>query len=199
MIKEIFPVKIYKTRFIGNLEFLKKMIIPNLGNIFDRTKDNNQVSMREKGLCSYNEERNLHLSNETTELVNFINHHARIFWKELEYTGKNINIMEMWANLYPPGSFIDLHNHSPVPLTASFYLQKDVDSGNIEFEHPLATLLKHQPINYVNRNTYEKMFYHTVDVEEGDLVIFPGWLNHRTTVNSSMNDRIIIGANIWGT
>ena len=31
----------------------------------------------------------------------------------------------------------------------------------------------------------------------GDLVIFPGWLNHETSVNESDDDRIIIGANYF--
>jgi ectoine hydroxylase-related dioxygenase (phytanoyl-CoA dioxygenase family) len=65
------------------------------------------------------------------------------------------------------------------------------------FENPLEALLKHQPIKALqDRNTYHTLFDHEVKVEAGDLVIFPGWLRHKTQVNSSNSDRIMIGANI---
>lgn len=195
MIEHIFPVKIYKTQYTGKLEELKSTLIPKLDSVFEKTKLNNQGSMR-GGLCSYNAVRDLHSWPELSPYIDFLNKHLPIYWKELGYKKEPV-IAEMWANKYSQGSFIDTHNHSPITVTASFYLQKPVDSGNICFVNPLDTLLKYQPLEDLdNRNIYHKMFNYEVDVKEGDVVMFPGWLNHETQPNNSNLDRIIIGTNV---
>ena len=152
--------------------------------------------MRDHGLCSYNAERNLHKLPEFKTVVDFVNEHANNFWTELGYYGVPC-IYEQWANKYPQNAFIDIHDHAPITLTASFYLKKESGAGNLVFENPLATILKHQPYsNLHNRNQYHTLFEHSVEISEGDLVMFPGWLKHRTEANRSGSDRIIIGTNI---
>lgn len=195
MIENIFPIKIYKTKFTGNLEELQSILIPKLDSVFEKTKSNNQGSMR-GGLCSYNAVRDLQNWSELKHYIDFLQEHLLIYWKELGYR-KEPKIAEMWANKYTPGSFIDTHNHSPVAVTVSFYLQKPTNSGNICFVNPIDTLLKHQPFRELeNKNSYHKMFNYEVDVTEGDVVMFPGWLQHETVPNDSELDRIIIGTNV---
>lgn len=197
MIELIHPIKIYKTKYTGDLARLKSVVIPKLNEVFEKTKSNNQYSMRYDGLCSYNVVRNLNQWDELQPYMSFLKEHLDIYWKELGYNQRcKPNIVEMWANMYKQGSFIDAHNHSPIAITASFYLQKSCNSGNIVFEHPLETLLKHQPINYDDVDSYGTLFDKEVIVEEGDLVMFPGWLRHKTTPNLDNTDRIIIGANV---
>jgi uncharacterized protein (TIGR02466 family) len=197
MIENLFPVKIYKTKYTSNFDELRNVILPKLESVFNATVSNNQGSMR-GGLCSYNVVRDLHLWPELYPYVNFLNAHLPVYWKELGYNSMiPPKIFEMWANKYTPHSFIDTHNHSPIPITISFYLQTNKDSGNIVFEHPNSTLLKHQPVHGLDdRNTYHTLFDHEIDIEEGDIIMFPGWLKHKTTPNVSKNDRIMIGANV---
>ena len=195
MIKNIFPIKIYKTNFAEDLEKLKSILIPKLEPIFEKTKLNNQGSMR-GGLCSYNVARDLHHWPELKQYVSFLKTHISLYWNELGY-GDTPKITEMWANKYPPHSFIDTHNHSPIPITVSFYLQKVENSGNIRFTNPNDTILKYQPcIGLTDRNNYHNMFNTEIDVVEGDVVMFPGWINHATSINNSTSDRIVIGTNI---
>ncbi len=197
MIELIHPIKVYKTKYTGDLDTIINSIMPKLDSVFEQTKLNNQDSMRYDGLCSYNVVRDMHRWPELTPYVDFLNHHLQLYWKELNYdTSRPPSIFEMWANVYKQGSFIDAHNHSPITITVSFYLKKPAQGGNIVFEHPLETLLKHQPIDYKNIDNYGSWFDHTVEVEEGDVVMFPGWLRHKTTPNLDQSDRIIIGANI---
>jgi len=197
MIKNIFPIKIYRSKYLGNLEELKKHVIPNLSDIFDLTEQNNQGSMRHNGLCSYNVCNDLSNHVDLYDLESFVQSEANNFWNSLHYSKNGCKIYQTWANTFKPGSFIDAHNHSPIPLTASFYLQKPYNSGNLIFENPQNLLLKHQPYAELrNLSNYHTLFDHTVDVEEGDLVIFPGYLNHKTSKNCSSQERIIIGFNI---
>lgn len=194
MINSLFPIKIYKTKFTGDMSSL-------LGTLekfieFDNTLINNQGSMRGNGVCSYVERRDLHTLPEFKLLVDFITEQAANYWRELNYDDfYKPKIVEMWYNVYKKDSFIDLHNHAPRVLTSSFYLRKTPGVGNIVFENPLSTLLKHQPYQ-INKNTYHTLFEQEFDAETGDLVLFPGWLNHRTNVNTLDEDRIMIGTNI---
>ncbi len=195
MIVDIFPLKIYKTH-IQDVENLLPSLQPLLEESYEKTTCNNQGSMRNNGLCSYNVSRELHKDPAFAPIVDIINHHVSIFWKELGY-GHTPYIFEMWSNKYVPGSFIDSHNHSPIPLTVSLYLKKEENSGNIVFEHPLETLLKHQPYKSLqDRDAYHTLFDHELEVTTGDLVIFPGYLRHKTQSNNSQTERIMIGANI---
>ena len=195
MIENIFPIKIYKTNFSEGLEELKSILIPKLEPIFEKTKLNNQGSMR-GGLCSYNVARDLHHWPELKQYVSFLKTHISLYWNELGY-GDTPKITETWANQYPPDSFIDTHNHSPIPITISFYLQKSKDSGNIRFTDPNEAVLKYQPFaGLASRDNYHNMFVREIEVVEGDVVMFPGWINHATSINNSTEDRIIIGTNV---
>jgi uncharacterized protein (TIGR02466 family) len=196
MIENIFAVSIYKTKYQGDIVELQNNVIPLLAPVFEETLKDNQGSMREGGLCSYNVARNLQSIPELKDFVDFLTEHTNIYWNHLGYSGSPA-IVEMWANRYSHGSFIDSHNHSPVPLTASFYLKKDKGSGNIVFEHPNEVILKHQPYSFDHRSSYHQLFDHELNVEEGDLVIFPSYIRHKTIPNQTLTDRIIIGANIF--
>ena len=91
--------------------------MPELDSVFEKTKLNNQDSMRHGGLCSYNAVRNLHTWPQLQSYVDFLKTHIDIYWKELNYDlNRQPQIFEMWANIYKHGSFIDIHNHSPIQL-----------------------------------------------------------------------------------
>lgn len=193
---KLFPIPVYKASYGGNTETILQSIEDKVSYWLDQTAKNNQGSMRHNGLCSYNVKRNMQHWPELSPIVDFIELHADLYWKELGYNSlMKPGVYEMWANRYPPGSFIDYHNHSPIHMTATFVLQSDEQSGNITFENPLQTLLKHQPFEVTAENYYN-LFETAVESKAGDLVIFPGYLNHKTTVNNSARDRIIIGANV---
>ena len=193
---DIFPVKIYKTQYDGNIELLKSSVLLRLQECHNKTTEFNQGNMRGNGLCSYNVMRDLHTWPELKELVNFINEHAWLYWQAIGYDQKKRpGVYEMWSNVYKHDSFIESHNHAPIHMTASFYLQMPKDGGNLAFEHPNATMLKHQPFD-LNGIRYGATFEHEVNIETGDLIFFPGWLTHKTKPNMSTEDRIIIGANV---
>lgn len=192
---EIFPTRIYLTEYLGDIKELQTKILPKINSLFDITKENNQTSMRGEGICSYNAKRDLNLDPEFKTIVEFINAHSQQYWKELGYDNSmRPEVYEMWANIYKHGSFIETHNHSPIHLTASFYLHHPENGGNIVFENINSTLLKHQPYAFdqIRYNAFEK----EIPVTTGTLVIFPGYMNHRTQPNLSDEDRIIIGSNI---
>jgi uncharacterized protein (TIGR02466 family) len=193
-IHELFSTKIYKNSYSGDLKNLQKSILPKLDDIFEMSKKNNQASMRNGSICSVNVCNNLQDHIDLGDLLDFIKLSLKEYWENLNYIDADLKVYHVWANLYPPGSFIEKHNHSPAPLTASFYLKKPKDSGNIIFENPISTLLRYQPFKGLSdKDNYDVAFDSLLEVKEGDVVIFPGWLIHKTEKNNSLDDRIIIG------
>jgi uncharacterized protein (TIGR02466 family) len=193
--REIFPTQIYVTQYPGDIGKLQHDLLPKVNSLFESAMTNNQSSMRGNGICSYNTTRDLNLDPAFSNVVKFINSHAEKYWQALQYDSSMCpKVYEMWANIYKPNSFIETHNHSPIHMTASFYLQQPDNGGNIMFEHPNSTLLKHQP--YAFDQIRYTAFEQEVAVTTGTLVIFPGYMNHRTQPNMSTDNRIIIGSNI---
>jgi len=199
MIKEIFPTKIYHTRYPGDIQQLKEDLLPQLEPVFEKTKQNNQGSMQQNGLCSYNVARDLHTWPVLHDYTEWLKQEIKECWKYFDYVEGGDLLYDMWANKYPPGSFIAAHNHAPLTVTISFYLQKQEHSGNLVFENPNSNILKYQPTNALqNLDKYHELFDYEVNTSEGDVVMFPAWLTHKTTPHANPNSDIIIGANAIG-
>lgn len=196
---DIFPTKIYHVASSIDCQQMLDTVKDILAASYSKAETNNQMSMRGEGLCSYNVSRKLHHRDEFKPLIQFIETHATIYWKNLGYlSAKRPEVFEMWTNVYKKNSFIDMHSHSPIQLTASFYLQQPNGGGTLAFEHPMIQLMKHQPYNESLIRYHSEFWEHDVAIKTGDLVLFPGYLNHRTRPNQSDQDRIIIGANLCG-
>ena len=195
----IFPTKIYHVSSDIDCQQMLNAVKDILASSYSNTETNNQVSMRGDGLCSYNVSRKLHHQNEFQTLIQFIEAHATTYWKDLGYmSAQRPVVFEMWTNVYKKNSFIDMHSHSPVQMTASFYLQQPAAGGNMALEHPMLQLMKHQPYDHDMIRYHSEFWEHDVAIKTGDLVLFPGYLNHRTRPNQSDQNRIIIGANLCG-
>lgn len=192
---DLFPTKIYKTKYTGDLDLLKADLQPILADSFEKAKTNNQIMMRGPGLSAFYVQRDLHTLAITQPLVEFMNKHIEAYWEDLGYTNKlKPTLLHMWANDYATGSNLDTHNHAPIPVVGVFYLDKEPGIANLVLENPNDIVLNHQPFEL--GDTAYKQFETEIDAESGDLVLFPGYLRHKTLPNTSTNDRIIIGINV---
>ena len=199
MIQNIFPIPIYKIKYSGDLGKLQQDVMPRLKEVFETSTADKQYYIQNNGISCFNTNRNLHLMPELSPYLEFLNEHINVYWKYLNYGGKP-QIVETWANRYATGSFVSFHNHSPIPIAVVFYLKKSKDSGNIVFGHPNEIILKHQPYSVLGADfdsySYPNLFDHELDVEDGDIVMFPGWVNHKTKINAASEDKIIIASNV---
>jgi uncharacterized protein (TIGR02466 family) len=196
---DLFSTKIYHTPSGFDCQKILNSISDILASSYAKVQTNNQMSMRGNGLCTYNAYRKLHNHDEFKLLVSLIETHANRYWRALEYAPlQKPKVYEMWTNVYKKDSFIEMHSHSPVTITASFYLQQPVNGGNLAFENPMLQLMKHQPYDPALIRYHSETWEYSVPVKTGDLILFPGYLNHRTDPNQSDQDRITIGANLWG-
>ena len=100
-------------------------------------------------------------------------------------------IRSMWGNINPKGGMNFTHIHPSGWMSGVYYIQLSKDNNTINFEDPRpARMMDFQ------RSCLSKDEYFTHHVEVGDLLLFPSWLPHFVTPNTSNENRISISFNI---
>ena len=175
----IFPVTIYKTRIEDN-DFLKEKIVssvekalPELDSPEDWATDNLKTSFEgePKGKEVLVGKNNVLLKEKYSNAI------SEIFDREItwEITG------DIWYNYYEKGSYQELHEHIADPFqkihfSCIHYLSYDRDVHTpAEFHDPISAIRAHSL-------TLDKNFvgdFFIPQVEEGDLIMFPAYLQHR--------------------
>jgi uncharacterized protein (TIGR02466 family) len=112
------------------------------------------------------------------------------FSKDYEY-----KILNSWINLHVPGGNTPLHHHGPSVVAISTYLYMPENGGYIEFKNPLEyhNTFYPYPIDDEISNWKE------TKTKTGDVVMFPGWLRHRTQTNRSNENRWVLTTNYFCT
>jgi len=201
MLKDIFPIKIYETEF-PEYEKIQASLTKEITDIFDADLDlyanhrlfNNAYSLEgtEQG-----QHRDLHKILKHQEVIEFIRHHVKEYWKGLGYTRfHQPDIVHMWSNLTPKGGNIIQHNHSPFEIAGSFYVDASPEQGCLALVDPNELIRGRLPY-YENEESKQGRYYfdHIVEPKPGKLVLFPGWLYHKTQKNTVDRPRIVIGLN----
>ena len=113
---------------------------------------------------------------------------------EWKTENKNISINSMWAIINKKNDYNVVHTHPNSYLSAAYYVSApkncgkfQVESLNIAKRHFYPEVLKN---NELNANVAG------IEVKEGDLLIFPGYLPHKVAMNESDEDRIVISFNV---
>ena len=101
-----------------------------------------------------------------------------------------------WATFQKKGDFHDSHHHTNAIYSAVFYVEADEDS--LEFTSPQAKI--HEGFNFSynvkDYNVFNSRAWR-VPVKTGDMVIFPGIINHGSTIHQSDTNRITIGSSFF--
>ena len=95
-------------------------------------------------------------------------------------------IKNLWCQRYKDNQFHGTHNHGAVGYSMVFYAQFDKNC------HQGTTFIS--PFNnWLNGNA----IYHTIDVDEGDVVFFPSFILHECIpVKNNDKERIIFSLNM---
>lgn len=161
--------------------------------IFERAQWNNVDLEKHGGISTYRVDDALHLRAEFKTLAAMVLQNAKLYWKVLDISDNLEPVIDQcWANLHTRGSYTAPHSHSLMPMVASFYLEAPENSGDIVFTNPMEYSLTHIPYNC----TIEDKTETAIHVTSGDLVMFPGWVRHRTRENLSNSRRIVVTFNI---
>jgi len=90
--------------------------------------------------------------------------------------GNTFFIGNSWINVQKKGGYTIEHNHPNVDMVAAAYLRIPYNSGYFEYK--------------------ENLDWKSLPTINGDVIIFPGKLEHRTQVNNSTEDRWVITTNL---
>ena len=107
---------------------------------------------------------------------------------------KNIRIKEMWAIINKKNDFNVIHTHPNCYLSAAYYVKAPKDCGNFKVESQnIAKRYAYPEIANQNELNVEVA---SINISEGDLLLFPAYLPHKVGKNESDDDRIVISFNV---
>mgnify|MGYP001284729939 CR=1 FL=1 len=130
---------------------------------------------------------------------NFLDERMKNYTENVVEIEDKFILTNSWSTITKKGEQHHVHNHPNSIFSLVFYVSSEgKKSGNLVFEFDPCRLEERWHFNFrvkkynqFNSNTWEW------EVETGDLVIFPSWMQHKTRENIADNDRIIIGANYF--
>jgi len=92
---------------------------------------------------------------------------------------ENLYFSNGWYHQYTKLNYYHWHDHPGIRWALVYYVELDESCPKTEF------------INYFGKNTFP-------NVKEGDILIFPGWMKHRSPPNLGNNRKTILSFNIVG-
>jgi len=106
---------------------------------------------------------------------------------------KPVDHINYWFNINHRGNYNNSHRHPNSYFSVVYYVKVPNNSGDIVFERP-DHMMDYLPIVVPNENTWGS---YTFTPEEGMLLVFPSYLNHRVEMNKAEGDdeRISIALN----
>lgn len=191
MILNLFSLPVYKTNLLDQIDVIN--LEDNLQTELSRSSA--QVSSLEKngGVSTYETNCNLHLEEYSKSISNLVLLHAKLYWKILDVDPRlEPKIDQSWSNIHYNKSVTLEHSHSLYPMVATLYVKAEKNSGDLILINPMEYGLTHIPYGVPIENKLET----SIKVSTGDLVLFPGWVRHKTMENLSGQPRIVMSFNI---
>jgi len=102
-----------------------------------------------------------------------------------------VEITNSWFNVMNKGHSVKPHRHERSIISGALYIEAESNSVGLKFHSPLAQCRMAEFLfgsNHLNEN------YHEVECKVGQLILFPGWLEHSTDENRS-DRRVVISFN----
>ena len=107
---------------------------------------------------------------------------------------ENIRIKEMWAIINKKEDFNVIHTHPNCYLSAAYYVKAPTNCGRFQVENPNIVMRhSHPEIQIKNELNLEVA---GIEINEGDLLLFPGYLPHKVKRSESDTDRMVISFNV---
>ena len=101
----------------------------------------------------------------------------------------NFKILHSWLTKTSNGQYAPTHTHGSTDLSGVYYFKSNQVDGNIFLNSPNPLIESSHCFEHIpSRVAYEPV--------EGRVVLFPGWIQHGTTTNTTDHDRISLSFNV---
>ena len=193
----LFSVPLWSFQANNPEETNKKLVAA----VYEEKKNDAGVSISNQG--GWQSHGKLHFKDEFKILVDMINKHLMQVGTDYGFGSESskLKVTSMWANINPKGGSNTVHSHqspcgmpNPLVLSGCYYARVPANSGQFvleDFSRPMRYLqLPFQQPNLINSFTVK------VPPKEGDLLLFPAWMEHSVEANSSNEERISIAFNV---
>jgi len=138
-----------------------------------------------------------HTWEENRKYNQFLNANIPFILKEFGLIYQPIEISNSWVNKHSRGGETLEHKHQFVDLVVSSYLFCPPGSGNLLIKDPLEYHRANDLVETSMARTQKYQYpWIEVPVQTNELVIFPGWLNHKTEKSESDFDRYVMTYNL---
>ena len=193
IIHKLFPTPIFQFK-VNNFENLNKQ----LSEYIYELKRNDEKGIQKSNVNGWHSKNfKIEKDNVPYNFVKAIHEHVKEVivdgygWK---YIPEKVGISEIWAIINKKGTFNQSHNHPGSYLSAAYYVKAPENCGRFIIENPnMAKKYAHPEIENKNELNIE---IDGLDIEEGDLIIFPSYLPHKVGKNQSGKERIVISFNV---
>lgn len=175
---------IFKDHYTGDLEPLYR----RAWRLLDQSQNLNTRLERDGGLSSSSDRDAPHFWKESQPVLKWAWEKVEWVWRYWNYQSSGMTVAASWVNLHKNQGWTDEHTHGMVPLVLVIYLNQPKDGGNLLIFDPM--------FHHWSGGLLTELPYKEVEVQTGDIVIFPGWVLHKTQPNLSQEDRIVMSVNI---
>ena len=131
-----------------------------------------------------------------SKIANKIDGHVQNYIDNILEIDNQITRTQSWIAVNKKGQKHHAHEHPNTFVSAVYY--PVCSSGEFVIQKSQSIIQEKYFFNFdiKNFNPANSKTY-SIKVKSGDLVIFPGWLNHFCTENNDDNDRIALGVNYF--
>ena len=107
-------------------------------------------------------------------------------------------LTQSWTAINHKGDAHHLHTHPNTVFSCVYYVQ--ANSGDFQIKMPVSRIQEGYGFSYdvLQNNIFNSRTYNA-SVKTGDIIIFPGWLEHQALPNEDESPRIILGTNYFVT
>lgn len=186
-------IRLFPT-FVWRRQLEQRIFVPLNRNILAKLDELMVPAVEEQPPSAWQSRPSLHELPEFRALTAHIEAEVGDVLAFLKISGATIRITGCWANVLAPGAAHVMHSHPNNFLSGVYYVQVPRGAGTINFHDPRPqTAIIRPPVTALTAYNTDQT---VVAVNDGTLLVFPAWLPHSVSPNTSGQRRVSISFNM---
>jgi len=190
MFKNLFSVPIFHGK-LDNWKKYRRDLLPVCHEVRKETDDMSKLPWNCHVWSTYAYDKRLYKRKEFQEISKAISVYVRSYLDRRKWKRQDKIIMtELWVNYQDKYQFQEYHDHKERVLSGIFYLEVPENAPGLIIQNP-------QKANFDDLFFFQEEVrdVNEINVETGDLIMFPSWLDHGVNANMTDKPRINIAFN----